>query len=436
MIAYSADINFACSQCGQKIVVEKSGAGLSINCPVCEGEVTVPHVSATRRPGLRSNREKLANAPEPLADADFDGTRERFFGGEANHDHAEHKLETAGREIERLRGLLKKAAEEAERLRSSATHAQVEIKSFHSDRQHLKNDLCQVKQRAQGAEAQLAELAVSLAAADQENTALREQFENDLAVSRERLAATETQLEVRERELSAVQARSVDLVEALAGLETEVATLRAETAGLRGELECAQQLLHEVAENEERRTVAQRELETRLEAATSENQRLIEAQDQFLTQAEALRRDLQQTDSGRELLDLRSRVESLTADHSTLTGALAKKSTEAEELAAADEKLRAELQETRRLRGEAERLAAANSEAQLKKDNEVLRGIIARQNVDLGVHHVEVRRLRRARLGLRIVYAFFAIGLLGLAFFALCIFTNQDFKAIFSQIFR
>ena len=46
MIAESADIKLACSQCGQRIVVDKSAAGMHSNCPICEGPVTVPNVTS------------------------------------------------------------------------------------------------------------------------------------------------------------------------------------------------------------------------------------------------------------------------------------------------------------------------------------------------------------------------------------------------------
>jgi|GEM_PF-929212 len=38
----STDINFNCSQCGQKLVVEKSSGGASVNCPSCSATLVVP----------------------------------------------------------------------------------------------------------------------------------------------------------------------------------------------------------------------------------------------------------------------------------------------------------------------------------------------------------------------------------------------------------
>ncbi len=414
MIALSADIKFACSQCGQRMVVEKSGAGLTTNCPVCDHKMTVPEVSSLRPNGLR-NRESFAVETE---------------------DDADGSLDVARHEIERLRAQLKKALEECERIRTSATHAQAEIKSFRGDRQHLKNELSQARQRIQTVEAQAAALATALETTEEENTALREQHTNDLALGRERLTATETQLEVRERELSSVQMLNSGLGESLASIEAELATLHAEKAGLLRELGTAQQLLNEAAEIEDRRAAAQQELRGQMGAAVAENERLDEVQAQLRAEVETLRHDLVQTDGGCELLDLRNRVAELTIEQARLAGGLEERTAEVQMLAATEQTLRAELLESHQLRAKAERLAAANSEAKLNQDNDVLRGIIARQNVDIAVHHVEVRRLRRARFGLRILYTLFAIGLLGLVYLALSIFTDHDIEELVGQIFR
>jgi len=37
-----ADITFSCSKCGQNIVIDEAGAGLRVNCPKCQAELTVP----------------------------------------------------------------------------------------------------------------------------------------------------------------------------------------------------------------------------------------------------------------------------------------------------------------------------------------------------------------------------------------------------------
>ena len=87
------------------------------------------------------------------------------------------------------------------------------------------------------------------------------------------------------------------------------------------------------------------------------------------------------------------------------------------------ENLRAELAETRRLYQEADKRAEANSDAQLRAHNEVLRGLNARDNATLTAYAAELRQLRRARFILRIFYVIFGLALVGLAIFALAIFS-------------
>ena len=46
MIAESAEIKFECSQCGQSIAVDSSGAGVRTKCPTCEHPLVIPSVSS------------------------------------------------------------------------------------------------------------------------------------------------------------------------------------------------------------------------------------------------------------------------------------------------------------------------------------------------------------------------------------------------------
>jgi hypothetical protein len=49
------------------------------------------------------------------------------------------------------------------------------------------------------------------------------------------------------------------------------------------------------------------------------------------------------------------------------------------------------------------------------------------------VYYSEVRRMRRARYTLRLVYWLFAIALLGLIVFAISVFTHQGVGNLFNQ---
>ena len=68
MIADSADIKFACPQCGQRIVVDKSAAGLNGSCPICEGPVVVPHASSVRERSRHAESEMTGLGHEAFAE--------------------------------------------------------------------------------------------------------------------------------------------------------------------------------------------------------------------------------------------------------------------------------------------------------------------------------------------------------------------------------
>jgi vacuolar-type H+-ATPase subunit I/STV1 len=88
-------------------------------------------------------------------------------------------------------------------------------------------------------------------------------------------------------------------------------------------------------------------------------------------------------------------------------------------LSESESALRAELEQTRTERDEAIETAASLKETRAAKDNQVLRGIIARLNVDLAQRSAEVLRAKRARSGLKIAYVVFGLGLLGVIAFAI-----------------
>jgi DNA repair exonuclease SbcCD ATPase subunit len=428
MILESADIKFACSQCGQRIVVDKSAAGMDGTCPICEGPVTVPFESSVSE---RTVGMEITNGA--YADPGLQDTRTELFASTVEWGRVQRELDEANEEIARLNSLFKKAVDECERITASATHAQAEIKSFQADRQQLKADLSAAKQRALAAENQVAELATALAAANHEQTELRQQFSDNWALEQERISAVETQLGLREHELEGIRAENSEIVQSLAGTQADLARRDNELNAVRAELETAQGLLNEAADIEESLLVTKNELIARLDAVTAESLQLREERDSLQQQAQVLRQDLVKTDVGAELLELRARLDDLTQDRASIADTLAEKRAEVNALTATEQTLRGELEEARRCREEAERQAAANSESQMNKDNDVLRGIVARQNTTLGVYYSEVRRMRRARYTLRLVYWLFAIALLGLVAFAISVFTHQGVGDFFNK---
>ncbi|MEZ0257068.1 MAG: hypothetical protein ACAI37_17420 [Chthoniobacter sp.] len=309
------------------------------------------------------------------------------------------ELAEAHAEIERQHSLFKKAVEECERLNANGTHIQVELKSFQADRQQLKADLAQTRQAAAAAEARASELADTLSAAQEENGALRYQAEVDVNALQERISVVETQLAGREQELQKTKAEHTDALRSLARTRAEFTKTHTEATGLRSEVEVLRNDFETTTQ--ELATTSQQLFNVKgsLEILTEEHQVATAERDDWRQQAEGYRQDLSQIDNGRELLELRAQHTELQSKHQSLEVAMA------------------------------EQAAAA------KKENDVLRGIVERQNATLGTHHGELRRLRRARFSLRLVYGIFSLGLLILAFLAVYIFAPQQLAKVVEQLF-
>lgn len=445
MIADTTDIKFSCSNCGQHMVVHKSAAGLGANCPICEHPVVVPDASSIRG-GDYGGETRAREAGEPessakrtsFADPDSEQTRDDLFDAAAETGRLERDLAEAKSEIARYVALFKKAVDECERLTANTTHAQAEIKSFQADRQQLKSDLAQAKQRALATENKVAEvqakadeLAGVLAVAGADNAELQERMETHLAIGRECLSAAEARLKTRESELRESRMEGNELMQALAVAQAELAGLRSGSAETRCELERIQTLLAEAEQTSRRLVDTEKQLQGKLQTAEDECKNLSRDRDQLRQETEGLRHDLAELDNGRELLALRSRIPQIEDERDRAAAALAETTAEAKMRAETEQRLLRELHESVVLREDAERRADVAAEHQMSKDNEVLRGIVERQNETLRVHHIEVRRYRRSRYASRILYAAFGLALVALAIFAVMVFAPHGVGRLF-----
>lgn len=373
MIADSSEIKFECTQCGQSIAVDISGAGLSANCPTCEHPLVVPS------PGSLHDRE---------------------YGESATHlaDRAAFAEEDAGLsadEVEELREELAEALRRAEESGQSLAKARKES--------------ARLEQRAATAEGQLAEARTMISdlggrlAAAEEN---RGQWERAFAQTAELATATDTQMAAREAEFRAALAEARGETEALAG----------ERTALRAQLESGQTDARAAAAAAGEKLAA---AQAAFEDAEAGRQGLAERCQALRQESETLRHDLSEIPTGRELLALRDRFHALDTEHQSASAALARSNAEVQTLTASTDTLRADLAEARTRAADAEHRADAASESALQHDNAVLRGIIERENSVGEERYVELRKLRRARLTLRILYALIFLALIGLAAFAI-----------------
>lgn len=295
----------------------------------------------------------------------------------------------------------------------------------------MKTELAQSRQRIAVWEAQMvenrgkiSELASALATASSENDALRQEMEQKASEHRGYQASMESHVASREDALSAATAGTEEVIQALASAEEDVLALRKTEEKLRGELETAHAQIEEAAEIGSQLAAVEGELRMERErAGASETQcaSLRSGCEELKRENEVLRRDLDDTTAGRELLELRDRFDALEKENGRATVALAEREASVKKLSATGDQLSMELKRTRSLYADAERRAEEASEGKLLKDNDVLRGIIERQNLVLTENGRELRILRRGRFTLRLGYVCFSTVLLGLVIFALTI---------------
>jgi len=365
------------------------------------------------------------------AEPDPDEMRHDLLNSAMDNGQLERDLHEAKEKIDRLQTHLRKTLEECERLTAKSTHAEVEIKTFQADRQQMKSELAQSRQRMALWEAQtvenrgkISELASALATAGADHAVLRQEMERHASEYRDYQASMESHVASREEALATATARTEEVIQALAAAEQEVLTLQQTREKIRAELETAHAQLEEAARIRSQLAATEEKLRTETErAGTAETQcaSLQSACDGFKKEIEVLRRDLDDTTAGRELLEVRERFDALEKEHGRVSATLADREASIKKLSATGDQLSVELKKTRSLYADAERRAEEASEGKLLKDNDVLRGIIERQNVVLTENGRELRVLRRGRFGLRLAYVIFSTILLALVIFALSI---------------
>lgn len=509
MIADSADIRFECHHCGQHLVVEAAGAGLTTDCPICNTTVTVPAKSpgktgeGTIRAEIDAAQQPAAPRP-PYADMTPDEQREELIDASLINGKLLGDLNKARDEIGRLQQQLKARAEEHEHLLASTTHTQAELKTFQSERAQLKGEVATLRQRltsleetltardaaltaaekiaaerqakataeekahskaqrygdewrdkakaletalgeakalsgeratglkaAESAARKAKELATKLearAASLQQALAAehtqRDQLAAELAEKRRELSDIHRRITERKNELHAARNRVTELEALLASAKQAHERLEAEAAGVRGQLDEARAEVANAGDLKARLGTASGELDehrVKLRASEEAGQILGKRCEDLRRECDSLRRDLAESHAGREVLEIRAQLDGVTADRDRAAARVHALERDLHAFATNEAELRAELDRTSRARDEAAALATALGDSRTVKDNEVLRGIVARLNGEITQRTGEVHRLRRARYFLKIAYVIFGIGLLAVIIFAIIV---------------
>jgi predicted nucleic acid-binding Zn-ribbon protein/DNA-directed RNA polymerase subunit RPC12/RpoP len=395
-----AEIKFDCGKCGQRICVEQAAAGLASDCPTCGHTLTIPELHALNE---REYDGPLSSSSRSI------GEINRYSTG--RHGDPEAELATAQEELAFLRDLLHERSEECSRLTASATHAQAEIKSFQAERRALKHELAAQKQRVAVLEAHGAELAT------------------DLEVQQQRASALEAHLTGKEQGAAELQARLDALIQEQDHTLRELESLQAESTLLRTSLDNSAAELEPLRAAALRLTSTESELQqTRQQLRETETARQsFSAKCETLNkEAKKLRKHLSATATGKELLSLRARLETTNDEHQRLTKESQQVADDLKKSESAKSELQSQLQALSLQLADAEGKIAASAESQVQKENDVLRGIVERQNAELEARFVEIHRYKRARFIMRSIYAACALVAIALVITAVKVLSTAD----------
>jgi hypothetical protein len=197
----------------------------------------------------------------------------------------------------------------------------------------------------------------------------------------------------------------------------EIQALKEAQVGLADELADARARLSTLAETETRlRTTGDDLNQARDQIRAGEDQvkALHRSVEDSANEIATLRRHLSEEHTGRELLETRDRLAVIVAERDRLAAQSEQLRDDLQKHEIAARRTDEEMKSLRRQMEEAQRAAEANSEARLRRDNDVLRGIVARQNLELEQKHLQLVRLKRARLVLKLIYSIFALGLIAI----------------------
>ncbi len=344
MTVRTQDIRFACSHCGQRIVVDASAAGVETACPGCKRPMVIPDEAMLVD---RASVAAVAGRGKGLG-------RVGFPDGATGVEPLERELATSRRENAGLQEQLRALGEEHAQLRASFAEAATK----------------------------------------------RQQLAEDHEVARERIKALES-------EASAMQSRRAAAEQELKEARAEIIRLQDESSLHRRNFDEARTKLV-LAETESHRASAleaeMHQLEEKLTTALADGQLLTRRCEELQAEAESARRDLVQTESGRELAALRQRFTTSEEERKRLALQFSDAQSEVRRLTDGERERREQFETMRKERDAALSRAEANSQSALQHGNEVLRGILDRQKSELDERYTELRRLRAAQLSLRILY--------------------------------
>jgi chromosome segregation ATPase len=379
------EIKFICSHCEQKMLVDASAIGLTINCPSCGKELIVPAESmrAVSPPSPVRPRTQVAPAERP---APRSSTVAETISGTISPADSRQDLIAA--------------SVQNSRLESEVTELRQQLKKARSDFNRVSQERDEAISRVHQLTPQLDSARSSILGYEQTVDALQQQIlqaEADVVEARQRLGDTQSERTVAMREIQGLQQR-------VSEQEQELASLWAELNAATGKGQALEAELAKVREN--------------LTAVEHASELLKSELADLGKERDSLRRSVSESGLGQELVSVR---ELLAASEKECKRLSLNSRQLTSDVNASEKALneRADLIRTLKKELENARLSAeSSSESKTDNDYEVLRGIIARQNSELQQKHAQLVRLKRARLGVQFVYALFALALASIIIWA------------------
>lgn len=369
---------------------------------------------------VSSFRQKFTVAEEALAarEKELNEARGKAAAGIAAAELG--TLETRLRETERAAEWEAKAGEAQQQSKKSAREAS----EWKAKARTAEAALAKLTARVEGLDAEVKAAALALqrmqkAAADSDDKVAA--MEQALAAGVPELESAHTRAATLEEDLHKTQGRLGEVEAALASARQEELRLTTEHVEMQRQVDDAKCQFASIADLQAQLARADAELcdhREKLWLSEESNQSLATRCEQLRREADSLRRDVTESHSGRELMEARSRLEDAVAERDRTAARLSAVEADLHSISSAEAALRAELDQARHERDEAVERAESLRETRAAKDNQVLRGIIARLNGDLAQRTSEVLRAKRARVGLKIAYILFGVGLLGVIAFA------------------
>jgi chromosome segregation ATPase len=442
------EIKFTCSNCGQKMLVDASAIGLTVHCPTCAKELIVPATStvAVSPPSsIRSHSEIVTgDSPEPagvtmagaIVGTSAPDPRQELIAATVQISRLEGQIEEFRQQVKKLRSEQSRVSAERDealsqiqQLRSEQSHATAEhdgalsqiqqlegqIEEFRQQVKKLRSEQSRVSAERDEALSQIQQMAPELDVArehirgyEQAVDSLQQQVrqaESDVTDARQQLADTQEERMVGLREIQALEQR-------VAAQHQELTSLQADHTAATGRIAALETDLAKVRE-------------TLISTERANESSRAEIGD-LLKERDSLRRSVSESGLGQELVAVRAQLAAAEKECKGLSLHARQLTSDVD----AAEKARKERDDLiRTLKAELENArssAVANSEAKNNHDNEVLRGIIARQNSELEQKHAQLKRLKRARLGVQLAYALFAAALAGIFILAMKIVPNLN----------